>query len=315
MILVSGSSGFIGFHLSLALLNQGFSVAGLDNMNHYYDPSLKQARLKILKKQAKFKFYELDLCDYKSLTQLFQQEKIKKVCHLAAQAGVRYSLENPFAYQKSNLEGFLNILECCRHHKIENLVYASSSSVYGKNELYPFSESQNVDYPISLYAATKKANELMAHTYHHLYNLPVTGLRFFTVYGPYGRPDMALFLFTKAILANQPIQVFNEGRMQRDFTYIDDIVAAIMVALEKNYPYEIFNLGNNRPVELNYFISCVEKVLGKTAIRELLPMQAGDVSKTCADISHAAAKLNYQPKTSIEEGIRHFIDWYRSYYI
>jgi UDP-glucuronate 4-epimerase len=313
-ILVTGCCGFIGFHLSQALLRSGFTVVGLDNMNHYYDPELKRSRLQMLREHDDFCFYELDLCDYAGLNDLFQKEQIQKVCNLAAQAGVRYSLENPFAYQKSNLEGFLNILECCRHHKVENLVYASSSSVYGKNETYPFSETQNVDHPISLYAATKKSNELMAHTYSHLYGLPVTGLRFFTVYGPYGRPDMALFLFTEAILAGQPIKVFNEGRMQRDFTYIDDIVSGIMAALEKNFACEVFNLGNNKPVELNYFISCVEKILGRNAVRELLPMQAGDVSKTCADISYAAEKLGYNPSISIEEGIARFIDWYRSYY-
>jgi UDP-glucuronate 4-epimerase len=313
-VLVTGACGFIGFHLSLSLLSEGKRVIGLDNLNEYYDPSLKQSRLELLQKNPEFRFVKMDLCDYEGLCSLFRSEKIHRVCNLAAQAGVRYSIEHPFSYQKSNLEGFLNILECCRHYEVENLVYASSSSVYGKNDVHPFSESQNVDHPISLYAATKKANELMAHTYSHLYGLPTTGLRFFTVYGPYGRPDMALFLFTEAILKGDPIKVFNYGKMQRDFTYVDDIVAGIKASLELCSTYEVFNLGNNKPVELSYFISCIEKALGKEAVKDYLPLQPGDVPKTCADIDKAERVLSYSPKTGVEEGIARFIEWYKEYY-
>ncbi|MBW7877225.1 MAG: GDP-mannose 4,6-dehydratase [Candidatus Cloacimonetes bacterium] len=313
-ILVTGAAGFIGFHTSMNLLNRGDTVIGLDCMNHYYDPELKKSRLKILKQHKNFHFLEMDLCDRENLRQAFLNFKIYKVCNLAAQAGVRYSLENPYAYQKSNLEGFLNILECCREFKVENLVYASSSSVYGKNTSYPFAETHNTDQPISLYAASKKANELMAHTYSHLFGLNTTGLRFFTVYGPYGRPDMALFLFTEAILQDRPIQVFNHGDMYRDFTYIEDIVSGVVASLDKNYTCEVFNLGNNKPVKLLYYIECIEKALGKSATMEFLPLQAGDVPKTCANIDHATEKLGYAPKTSIEEGIHQFIRWYREYY-
>jgi len=313
-ILVTGAAGFIGFHTSMNLLGRGDTVIGLDCMNHYYDPELKKSRLKILKQYKNFHFLEMDLCDRENLRQAFLDFKIYKVCNLAAQAGVRYSLENPYAYQKSNLEGFLNILECCREFKVENLVYASSSSVYGKNTNYPFAETHNTDQPISLYAASKKANELMAHTYSHLFGLNTTGLRFFTVYGPYGRPDMALFLFTEAILQDRPIQVFNHGDMYRDFTYIEDIVSGVVASLDKNYPCEVFNLGNNKPVKLLYYIECIEKALGKSATMEFLPLQAGDVPKTCANIDHATEKLGYAPKTSIEEGIHQFIRWYREYY-
>ena len=314
-ILVTGAAGFIGFHLSKKLLELGISVVGLDNLNPYYDVTLKQSRLKVLQDaEGDFEFFQLDLCDYDELNALFQKTKPNKVCNLAAQAGVRYSIQNPFTYQKSNLEGFLNILECCRHHEVENLVYASSSSVYGKNEKFPFSVEDNVDHPISLYAATKKANELMAHTYSHLYGIPTTGLRFFTVYGPYGRPDMALFLFTRAILAGEPIKVFNHGKMERDFTYIDDIVSGVIASLEKNYNYEVFNLGNNKMVQLNHFIECIEKSLGQEAVKNYMPIQPGDVPKTCADIDHSIEKLGYDPKTTIEVGVERFIDWYREYY-
>ncbi len=313
-ILVTGAAGFIGFHTSMSLLGRGDTVIGLDCMNHYYDPELKRSRLKVLLEHKNFHFLEMDLCDREGLFQAFRDFKIKKICNLAAQAGVRYSLENPYAYQKSNLEGFLNILECAREFKVENLVYASSSSVYGKNTDYPFSETHNTDQPMSLYAASKKANELMAHTYSHLFGLNTTGLRFFTVYGPYGRPDMALFLFTEAILNNKPIQVFNHGDMYRDFTFIEDIVSGIVASLDKNYACEVFNLGNNKPVKLLYYIECIEKALGKTATMEFLPLQAGDVPKTCASIDHASEKLGYAPKTSIEEGIHQFIRWYRDYY-
>ena len=254
------------------------------------------------------------MCDLESLELLFKTESPNKVLNLAAQAGVRYSLENPFAYQKANLEGFLNILECCRHFKVENLVYASSSSVYGKNEDYPFSEVQNVDHPISLYAATKKANELMAHTYSHLYGLPTTGLRFFTVYGPLGRPDMALFLFTKAVLEGSEIEVFNHGEMHRDFTYIDDIVDGVISSLKIKHQYEIFNLGNNQTEKLSYFIECIEKELGIKAKKKFMPIQPGDVPKTSANIEKAKRKLGFTPKVRIEEGIGNFVRWYRGYY-
>ena len=262
VFLVTGAAGFIGFHCASKLLALGARVIGLDSLNAYYDVNLKLTRLNLLKAHSNFKFYQQDLCDLEALVSLFENDSPNKVLNLAAQAGVRYSLENPFAYQKSNLEGFLNILECCRKFEIENLVYASSSSVYGKNEEYPFSETQNVDHPISLYAATKKANELMAHTYSHLYGLPTTGLRFFTVYGPLGRPDMALFLFTKAILEGTEIQVFNHGEMQRDFTYIDDIVDGVVASLQIEHQYEVFNLGNSQTEKLSFFIECIEKELG-----------------------------------------------------
>ena len=295
-------------------LSLGARVVGLDSLNDYYDVTLKHARLNQLKSQSNFKFYQQDLCDLESLELLFKTESPNKVLNLAAQAGVRYSLENPFAYQKANLEGFLNILECCRHFKVENLVYASSSSVYGKNEDYPFSEVQNVDHPISLYAATKKANELMAHTYSHLYGLPTTGLRFFTVYGPLGRPDMALFLFTKAILEGSEIEVFNHGEMHRDFTYIDDIVDGVIASLKIEHQYEIFNLGNNQTEKLSYFIECIEKELGIKAKKKFMPIQPGDVPKTSANIEKAKRKLGFMPKVRIEEGIGNFVRWYRGYY-
>ncbi len=313
-ILVTGSSGFIGFHTSLKLLEMGIEVVGLDSMNQYYEPKLKEDRLAFLTGREGFSFYKMALAERERLQELFRTEKFDKVLNLAAQAGVRYSLENPYAYQESNLEGFLNILEACRQFEVKTLVYASSSSVYGKNITYPFSEKHNVDNPISLYAATKKANELMAHTYSHLFGLHTTGLRFFTVYGPWGRPDMALFLFTKAILEKRPIQVFNQGEMFRDFTYIDDIVSGIVASLEKSCPYEVFNLGNNSMEKLMDFIGCIEKELGMEAIKDFQPLQPGDVLKTCADISHAKEVLGYEPKTRIETGIQNFIRWYREYY-
>ncbi|MEE2924150.1 MAG: GDP-mannose 4,6-dehydratase [bacterium] len=314
VFLVTGAAGFIGFHCASKLLALGARVIGLDSLNAYYDVNLKLTRLNLLKAHSNFKFYQQDLCDLEALVSLFENDSPNKVLNLAAQAGVRYSLENPFAYQKSNLEGFLNILECCRKFEIENLVYASSSSVYGKNEEYPFSETQNVDHPISLYAATKKANELMAHTYSHLYGLPTTGLRFFTVYGPYGRPDMALFLFTKAILEGTEIQVFNHGEMHRDFTYIDDIVDGVIASLQIEHQYEVFNLGNNQTEKLSYFIECIEKELGCKAKKKLMPIQPGDVPKTSADIEKATNKLGFMPKVRIEEGIHNFVTWYRQYY-
>lgn len=313
-ILVTGAAGFIGFHCSQQLLQLGARVIGLDVLNDYYDVSLKNSRLQILEEHQDFKFYRDDLCDLHALQMIFEKESPDKVLNLAAQAGVRYSLENPFAYQKSNLEGFLNILECCRHIKVTNLVYASSSSVYGKNDQYPFSEDQNVDHPISLYAATKKANELMAHTYSHLYGLPTTGLRFFTVYGPYGRPDMALFLFTRAILAGEEIEVYNHGDMFRDFTYVSDIVDGVVESLRRPHAYEIFNLGNNKTERLSDFIDCIERELGISARKRLVPIQPGDVPKTAANIDRAQRLLGYNPKTCIEEGIPNFVRWYRSYY-
>ena len=327
-ILVTGSAGFIGYHLSEKLLARGDTVTGLDNLNDYYEVSLKEARLDRLKTQPAFTFIRADLQDRPALEALFTENNFDAVINLAAQAGVRYSLENPHAYIDSNVVGFTNILECCRHHKIGHLVYASSSSVYGMNASMPFSVHDNVDHPISLYAATKKANELMAHTYSHLYNLPTTGLRFFTVYGPWGRPDMALFLFTKAILAGEPIKVFNNGKMQRDFTYIDDIVEGIIRVTDKpatpnsdwdaaspdpgtsSAPYRLYNIGNNSPVSLMDFIGAIEKALGKTAEKEFLPMQPGDVAATYADIDALIDSIDYHPQTPVQDGINNFIAWY-----
>ena len=327
-ILVTGSAGFIGYHLSEKLLARGDTVTGLDNLNDYYEVSLKEARLDRLKTQPAFTFIRADLQDRPALEALFTENSFDAVINLAAQAGVRYSLENPHAYIDSNVVGFTNILECCRHHKIGHLVYASSSSVYGMNASMPFSVHDNVDHPISLYAATKKANELMAHTYSHLYNLPTTGLRFFTVYGPWGRPDMALFLFTKAILTGEPIQVFNNGKMQRDFTYIDDIVEGIIRVTDKpatpspdwdaaspdpgtsSAPYRLYNIGNNNPVSLMDFIGAIEEALGKTAEKEFLPMQPGDVAATYADIDALIDSIDYHPQTPVQDGINNFIAWY-----
>jgi len=331
-VLVTGAAGFIGFHLSQQLLGRGDEVIGLDNLNNYYDVSLKKDRLAQLQGKSGFSFYNLDLADREGMTQLFAEAGFDLVAHMAAQAGVRYSLKNPYAYVDSNLVGFINVLEGCRHSKVKHLVFASSSSVYGANTKIPFSVHDNVDHPLSLYAATKKANELMAHTYSHLYRLPTTGLRFFTVYGPWGRPDMALFLFTKAILAGQPIDVFNAGKMQRDFTYIDDIVEGVIRVLDKipepnitwsgdapdpassNAPYKIYNIGNNQPIELMRFIEVLEDCLGTKAEKNILPLQAGDVPVTYADVDDLVKEVGFKPSTPIEVGIERFIAWYRSYY-
>jgi UDP-glucuronate 4-epimerase len=330
-ILVTGAAGFIGYHLSEKLLARGDTVTGFDNLNDYYDVRLKEARLDRLNTQSAFTFVRADLQDRPVMEALFTQNSFDAVINLAAQAGVRYSLDNPHAYIDSNIVGFTHILECCRHHKIGHLVYASSSSVYGMNASMPFSVHDNVDHPISLYAATKKANELMAHTYSHLYNLPTTGLRFFTVYGPWGRPDMAPILFTKAILTGEPIQVFNNGEMQRDFTYIDDIVEGIIRVTDKpacpnldwdatspdpgtsSAPYRLYNVGNNNPVSLMDFIGAIETALGTTAKKEFLPMQPGDVTATCADIDALVDAIDYHPQMAVQDGINNFIAWYLEY--
>jgi len=331
-VLVTGAAGFIGFHLSQKLLNVGYLVTGLDNMNSYYDKGLKFSRLDILKANPNFTFIQVDLTDRVGIDYLFASNKFDYVVNLAAQAGVRYSLTNPHAYLESNLHGFLNILEACRHNNIKHLIYASSSSVYGANKKMPFSIHHNVDHPISLYAATKKSNELMAHTYSALYNLPTTGLRFFTVYGPYGRPDMALFLFTKAIIENKPIDVFNHGRMKRDFTYVDDITESIVRLVpqpsEANKewsgmspdpatsfaPYRVFNIGNNKPIELLRFIEVIEEKIGKKAVKNFLPLQGGDVPETFADVDDLMRAVDFKPSTSIEDGVGKFVDWYIKYY-
>ncbi|MBE9129700.1 MULTISPECIES: NAD-dependent epimerase [unclassified Coleofasciculus] len=329
-VLVTGAAGFIGYHLSQRLLAQGDTVIGLDNLNAYYEVSLKQDRLAQIENEPGFSFYKLDLADRDGMAQLFAEESFEIVVHLAAQAGVRYSLKNPHAYVDSNLVGFMNILEGCRHSDIKHLVFASSSSVYGANTKVPFSVEDNVDRPVSLYAATKKANELMGHAYSHLYNIPMTGLRFFTVYGPWYRPDMALFLFTQAILAGQPINVFNYGRMQRDFTYVDDVVEGVMRVMEKipqpgesenlspgqkkSAPYKLYNIGNNQPVELLRLIEVLENCLGKTAVKNMLPMQPGDVPTTYADVNDLMRDVGFRPNTPIEVGVERFVNWYRSYY-
>ncbi len=331
-ILVTGAAGFIGFHLCQYLLSRNEQVFGIDDLNNYYDVNLKLARLAQLQKQPNFQFQKINLADTEEIAKLFTQTQFDVVVNLAAQAGVRYSLENPHAYINSNLIGFTNILEGCRHSQVKHLVFASSSSVYGANTKMPFSVHDNVDHPISLYAATKKANELLAHTYSHLYKLPTTGLRFFTVYGPWGRPDMALFMFTKAILAGQPINVFNHGKMQRDFTYIDDIVEGVAKVMDKlpqpnptwsgnqpdpgtsNAPYRMYNIGNNQPVELMYFIKVLEDCLGKEAQKNMLPMQLGDVPATYADIDDLYADVGFKPNTQIEVGIKRFVAWYKDYY-
>jgi UDP-glucuronate 4-epimerase len=331
-VLVTGAAGFIGFHLSRRLLENGVNVVGLDNLNDYYDVNLKRDRLKQLEAKEGFTFAQVDLVDREGLAALFSRRPFDVVVNLAAQAGVRYSLKNPHAYVDANIVGFVNILECCRHHACGHLVFASSSSVYGANTKLPFSVHDNVDHPVSFYAASKKANELMAHTYSHLYDLPCTGLRFFTVYGPWGRPDMALFLFTKAILEGRPIQVFNHGQMQRDFTYIDDIVEGVVRVMARpagpngdwrgdhpdpgtSYaPYRIYNIGNNNPVPLMDFIGAIEKALGKEARKEMLPLQQGDVPATYADVDDLVRDAGFQPSTPIETGIGRFIDWYREYY-
>jgi UDP-glucuronate 4-epimerase len=312
--LVTGAAGFIGFHVSRALLERGDRVVGLDNLNDYYDVSLKKARLALLEDQQQFVFYKEDLASMEGLNRVFKENRIQVVCNMAAQAGVRYSLINPFVYQSSNVEGFLNIIHLAQEHKVENFVYASSSSVYGNNKKIPFSVQDRVDNPISLYAATKKANELMAHTYSHLYGLPCSGLRLFTVYGPWGRPDMALFIFTDAIIKGQPIEVYNFGKMRRDFTYIDDIVNGVLASMDRPVPYAIYNLGNSGAVDLLYFIECIEKELGQKAEKNMLPMQPGDVVETYADLSECERDLGFQPATGIEEGIARFISWYKSYY-
>lgn len=314
-VLVTGSAGFIGFHLAKQLLADGHEVVGFDNFNDYYDPGLKEARHSQLIAHKHFHEVRGDLSDYALLQALCSKHGFDRVCHLAAQAGVRYSIENPFAYQQSNLQGHLNVLEACRHANISRLVYASSSSVYGGNKKVPFSESDSVDQPVSLYAATKKANELMSHTYTHLYGLQTIGLRFFTVYGPWGRPDMAYWLFTKAMLAGEPIKVFNQGDMQRDFTYVDDVVTGIIQALqvENLAPYEIFNVGNNTPENLMAFIEVLADCLNVEPKMELLPMQPGDVPTTYADISAAQQKLGYTPATSMQQGLQKFTDWYQAY--
>jgi len=329
--LITGAAGFIGFYLSKRLLGQGNSIIGVDNLNEYYDVNLKNSRLNELKEDPEFTFHKLDLVDRKGIEKLFSENNFDYVVNLAAQAGVRYSLENPHAYVDSNIVGFLNILEGCRNNDIKHLVFASSSSVYGANTMMPFSVHHNVDHPMSLYAATKKSNEIMAHSYSSLYQLPCTGLRFFTVYGPLGRPDMALFLFTKAILENRPIDIFNQGKMKRDFTYIDDIVEGVVRVTvnipvsDTNWdsdkpdsatsyaPYRIYNIGNNSPIELMKFIEVLEDCLGKKAEKNLLPMQPGDVHETCADVDDLI-NIGFKPSTPIEKGIKKFVEWYLSYY-
>jgi len=314
--LVTGSAGFIGYHVSLRLLAQGFGVIGLDNFNDYYSPALKRDRDRELRQSPNFLSVELDLADFPGLAALFAEHRPQKICHLAAQAGVRYSLVNPFAYQKANLEGFLNLLELAKRHEVERFVYASSSSVYGGLTELPFSEDQRVDTPISLYAATKRADELMAHAYTHLFGLPTVGLRLFTVYGPWGRPDMAMWLFTEAMLAGRPIKVYNYGQMERDFTYIDDAVQGIVAALQAPglNAYELFNIGNHCSEPLSRVIALLEQELGVTASQDLLPIQPGDVPATFADIHRAQAKLGFYPATPIDEGIPRFIRWYKEYH-
>lgn len=320
-ILVTGGAGFIGFHLGKRLLEAGCTVVGFDNLNDYYDVQLKYDRLDILKRYEKFRFVKGDLADKEALQNLFETEKPEIVVNLGAQAGVRYSIENPEAYMQSNMMGFFNILECCRHYPVDHLVYASSSSVYGANKKTPFSTEDKVDNPVSLYAATKKSNELMAHCYSKLYGIPATGLRFFTVYGPYGRPDMAYFSFTQKIMAGEPIKVFNNGDMYRDFTYVDDIVTGIVNMLdnppkedENGARYKIYNIGNNQPEKLMYFIETLEKCLGKEAKKEFYPMQPGDVYQTYADVTDLINDFDFKPGTSIEEGLSKFVEWYRMYY-
>ena len=331
-ILITGAAGFIGFHTAQYLLDRGDTVIGIDNLNAYYDPSLKEARLSQLKNNDRFSFRKIDITDKEAIDSVFKSDSPERVIHLAAQAGVRYSLENPYAYIDSNITGFMNILEACRHNPVKHLVFASSSSVYGSNTLMPFSVNHNVDHPLSIYAATKKSNELMAHTYSHLYGIPVSGLRFFTVYGPWGRPDMALFIFTKKILNGETIDVFNNGQHKRDFTYIDDIVEGVVRVSDNvatsnadwnsdkpdpatsKAPYRLYNIGNNAPVELMYFIELIEKNLNKKADKNYLPLQPGDVPGTYADVDALIDYVDYSPSTSIETGIENFINWYKDYY-
>jgi UDP-glucuronate 4-epimerase len=330
-ILVTGAAGFIGYHVARRLLERGAPVFGLDNLNNYYDPRLKQARLDQLKAFADFSFAALDLADRDGMADLFAAHRFARVVHLAAQAGVRHSLLDPHAYADANLTGFLNVLEGCRHHGCQHLLYASSSSVYGANTRLPFRTSDNVDHPVSLYGATKKANELMAHSYAHLFSLPTTGLRFFTVYGPWGRPDMAMWLFTEAIMAGRPIRLFNHGRMRRDFTYVDDVVEAVVRLIDRpptgepgwsgdnpdpgssRAPWKVYNIGNNRPVEVTYLIGLIEAEVGCSAVRKLEPMQPGDVPETYADIADLAAAVGFSPSTPIEQGVRRFVAWYKDY--
>ena len=331
-VLVTGAAGFIGYHLSKRLLEDGSRVTGIDNLNSYYDVSLKESRLERLKLFEKFSFLKEDISNKEAMNKVFESHHFDVVVNLAAQAGVRYSLKNPHAYVDANIVGFVNMLECCRHNGVKHLVFASSSSVYGANTKMPFSVHHNIDHPVSLYAASKKANELMAHTYSHLYRLPCTGLRFFTVYGPWGRPDMALFLFTKAILEGKPIKVFNHGRMKRDFTYIDDIIEGVVRVMDRipkpnpswsgmdpdpgtSYThYKIYNIGNNHPVELMAFIATIEKVLGKEAKKEFLDLQPGDVPATYADVDDLIKDVGFKPNTPIETGIKRFVEWFKEYY-
>ena len=331
-ILVTGAAGFIGFHVAQRLLSDGREVVGLDSVNNYYDPNLKEARLELLKRQSEFTFVKLDLADRESTKSLFARHRFPVVIHLAAQAGVRYSLQNPYAYIDANIEGFMNVLEGCRHNGCRHLLFASSSSVYGANTKLPFSVQDNVDHPISLYAASKKANELMAHAYSHLYRIPATGLRFFTVYGPWYRPDMAMFIFAKAILEGKPIRLFNHGNMRRDFTYIDDVAQAVVRLMDhppqgdpewsgakpdpatSAAPWKIYNIGNNRPEELLHVVSLLEKEFGRMSIREMLPMQPGDVPATYADIEDLARDIGFRPATTIEDGIGRFASWFREYH-
>ena len=322
-ILVTGAAGFIGFHVARRLLAEGRTVVGLDNLNNYYDPALKQARLNILQGEQRFAFEQIDLVDRASMDRLFAKHRFTRVVHLAAQAGVRHSIDHPHAYADANLVGFVNVLEGCRRHGCAHLVYASSSSVYGANTKLPFSVDDKTDHPISLYAATKKANELIAYSYSHLFRLPVTGLRFFTIYGPWGRPDMAYFIFTKAILEGAPIKLFNYGKMRRDFTYVGDLAHVILRLVDQaprddgpaaGAPARIYNVGNNHPEQLDHMIAVLEQELGRTAVRQMLPMQPGDVTETFADITDLIRDTGFKPETSIEVGLRDFVAWYRGYY-
>ncbi len=332
MVLVTGCAGFIGFHTSHKLLSSSYKVVGIDNLNDYYDINLKESRLNILRSKSNFEYYKIDLSDKNSIDKLFENYEFDTVINLAAQAGVRYSIANPYKYIDSNIVGFINILEACRNHPVKHLIYASSSSVYGGNKITPFSTDHNVDHPVSLYAATKKSNELMAHTYSHLFGIPTTGLRFFTVYGPWGRPDMAYFSFTDSIINDKPIKVFNHGNMERDFTYIDDIIEGIIKLMplapepDPNWselegrlgssfaPYRVYNIGNNKPVKLEKFISILEEKIGKEAKKVYMEMQPGDVLKTYADVSDLEEVIGFKPNTSIEEGLSKFVDWYMDYY-